>query len=85
MKILHTDKDEKPAIELPAEQFLNTPAAAVIDLSTGEPETIPAPVEKKKNNGWIWAIVALLAIAIIATLVVYLKRKKDIENGHITN
>ena len=84
MKILHTDKDENPAIELPAEQFLNTPAA-VIDLSTGEQETIPAPVEKKKNNGWILAIVALLAIAIIATLVVYLKRKKDIENGHITN
>lgn len=82
MKILHTDKDENPAVEIPAEQFIQK-IQEPIDVTTGQPAT---PVETpKKNNNKIWAVVIVLALAIVATLIVYFKLKAKKENEHIGN
>lgn len=90
MKILHTDKDETPAVEVPAGQFIqqiqqpNSAQNAVIDLSTGQ-QAAPAAQEKKKNNKAIWAIIILIVLLIIAGLIYYFKLKAKKENEHIGN
>lgn len=91
MKILHTDNDENPAVELDAAAFLAETAAAAdaaknarpIDISTGQPET--SVQIKKKNNNAIWAIIILVILLIIAGLVFYFQLKAKKENEHIGN
>lgn len=89
MKILHTDKDENPAKEIPAAEFINriqqptTVKEAVIDLGTGQP-VAEQPKSEKKNNGWIWTLIAVLVLLLIAGTVYYLKLKaaKDEHSGN---
>jgi len=92
MKILHTDKDERPALVLDAEKFLqenakvNKPHSAndvVIDLSTGNPMAAEKPA--KKNNGTIWAIIIILVLLIVTGLVYYFKLKAQKENEYSGN
>lgn len=77
MKILHTDKDETPAVEMPAEQFINQiQQQKPIDITTGEPVTEqPTPV--KKNNKALWGVILLVVVLIIATLIYYFQIKKQ--------
>lgn len=84
MKILHTDKNENPAIELPAEQFLNEAAKTnVIELIPDGTTVSPQPAKAK--NSWLWPVVIIVLVLLIAAVVYYFKIKKQKENEHSGN
>jgi hypothetical protein len=87
MKILHTDNDENPAIEVPAETFFeqqNQAKKNPIDLGTGK-EVVEQHEPSKKDNKVIWTIVIILVIMIVVGLIYYFKIKAKKENEHIGN
>lgn len=75
MKILHTDKDETPAVELPAENFIQK-IAEPIDITTGAP-VAEQPTPVKKNNKALWGVILLVVVLIIATVIYYFQLKKQ--------
>lgn len=90
MKIIHSDRDESPAIELPADEFLKKNAEinaaksakdVVIDLNTGQPIPNEKPVAEPKSKAWLWVVI-LIVLIIIATIAYnYIQKRNQQTNG----
>lgn len=91
MKIIHTDRDDSPAVELSAEEFLKKNAEinaaksakdVVLDLGTGEKVQKEKPAETKSNSkAWLWVIILIVLIIIAAIAYNYVQKRNEQTNG----